>query len=314
MHSRPASPFPPKKSLATYWWQIFRLVKYLIGKHIDNPFVRELLVKPIISIQFWRATGYWPNLENPHTFGEKIQWLKLYERDPLMTYCADKYTVRNYVTQIIGKKYLVNLIGVYDHPDEIDFRKLPTSFVLKTNWGSGQNIICTNKQQLNKLSVTNQFNEWLKPYSNHFFHSFEWSYKNIIPKIICEKYIPPPKKMPYGYKFLCFHGKPIFVWVGRMVSGQRCANLYDFDLNLIELNSNVDREANLKYEVKKPLNWPEMISLAAKLAYPFRFVRVDFQYAAGRIYFGELTFYPDNGMTKFNSRATDNALGKLLKI
>ena len=151
----------------------------------DNIRFREEKIKK----QFKEALGYELNLENPKTYNEKLQWLKLYYHNPLMTKCADKYLAREYIKEKIGEEYLVPLIGVWDKVEDIDFNSLPKQFVLKVNWGSGQNIIVKDKSKLNIEETKNKLNGWLKPFSNHYYYSYEWQYKDIEPKIICEKNI-----------------------------------------------------------------------------------------------------------------------------
>ena len=127
----------------------------------------------IIKKQFKEALGYELNLENPKTYNEKLQWLKLYYHNPLMTKCADKYLAREYIKEKIGEEYLIPLIGVWDKVEDIDFNSLPKQFVLKVNWGSGQNIIVKDKSKLNIEETKNKLNGWLKPFSNHYYYSYE---------------------------------------------------------------------------------------------------------------------------------------------
>jgi len=160
--------------------------------------------------QFRRYAGYKLNLDQPQTFNEKLQWLKLYyHRHPnqLLTVCADKVAVRDYIAKKIGEEYLVPCLGVWDNPDDIDFDKLPDRFVLKVNWGSGQNIIVKDKSALDIADTREKLRQWMKPESNHYFAFFEWPYKNIKPKIIAEKFLDFGTDL-LDYKIMCYNGQP----------------------------------------------------------------------------------------------------------
>ena len=267
--------------------------------------------KLIIEKQFEEQVGYKPNIDNPKTFNEKMQWLKLYNEDPLLTKCADKYLVRNYIKEKIGEEYLIPLIGVYNNPDEIDFSALPNQFVLKVNWGSGQNIIVKDKSQLNIEETKTKLNEWLEPRSNHYFYSFEWSYKNIKPKIICEKYIQQQNDDLYDYKFMCYNGiiKNLFVVSNR--KNNLYVDFYDINWNKLPFKRKYKNSPN---GIEKPDNLYKLIKLAETIGKDFPFARVDFYNVNNQIYFSEVTFYPGNGMEAFEPIEWDYELGKLLKI
>ena len=176
---------------------------------VDNYKFRENIIKK----QFKEALGYELNLENPKTFNEKIQWLKLYYHNPLITKCADKFKVRDYIKEKIGEEYLIPLIGVWDKVEDIDFASLPEQFVLKVNWGSGMNIIVKDKSKLDIEDTKKKLKKWINPFSNHYYYSFEYSYKHIEPKIICEKYIEQVDGDLFDYKLTCFNSKVIYIEV-----------------------------------------------------------------------------------------------------
>lgn len=267
--------------------------------------------KIIIEHQFKQQAGYNPNIDNPKTFNEKLQWLKLYNEDPLLTICADKYLVRNYIKEKIGEEYLVPLIGVYSNADEIDFNTLPDQFVLKVNWGSGYNIIVKDKTTLNIEETKQKLNKWLEPHSNHYYYSFEFSYKNIEPKIICEKYIQQKNDDLYDYKFMCYNGtiKNLFV-----VSNRRnnlYVDFYDLNWNKLPFERKYKNSPN---GIEKPDNLDKLIKLAEIIGKDFPFARIDFYNVNNQIYFSEITFYPGNGMEAFDPIEWDYELGKLIKI
>ena len=158
--------------------------------------------KYILEVQFEWAQKRKPDIDNPQTFSEKLQWMKLYYHNPLQTLCADKVKVRDYIKEKIGEEYLVPLIGVYDSADDIDFSTLPDRFVMKVNWGSGQNIIVKDKSKLNIKDAKKRLKNWLKPESNHYYSGLEWVYKNIPPKIIIEEYLDSINNQALDYKVM----------------------------------------------------------------------------------------------------------------
>ncbi len=264
-------------------------------------------IKYILEVQFETMLGYKLNLDKPKTFNEKIQWLKFYYRDPLMTKCADKVEVRNYIKDTIGEQYLIPCLGVYNSPEEIDFNKLPNRFVLKVNWGCKQNIIVKDKLRLDIKDAKQKLKKWMSPRSNNYYRYFEWQYKNIKPKIICEKYIVGDKYLK-DYKFHCCNGifKRLLV-IGAIDEKNRFCNFYDKNLNLLNLKNG----GTIKQDEKVNLNnYNKMVELAEKLAKPFPLCRVDFYEDKNKdIYLGELTFTPGNGTDIFEPFEWDYKLG-----
>lgn len=258
----------------------------------------------------WR-TGEKLNLSNPKSFNEKIQWLKLYDRNPMYTILADKYHVREYVSKTIGDQYLIPLIGVYDNVDDIPWDKLPTKFVLKCNHASGTNIICKDKSKLNIRDSTKKLKKWMK--MNYYWRGREWAYKNIKAKIICEKYMVDESGVELkDYKIFCFHGEPKLIQVdyNRFVNHKR--NLYDTSWNYIDASIEYPNDSTV--HIKKPDKLEEMLELARRLSAGFPHVRVDFYSIAGKIYFGEMTFYPESGYGKFNPKELEFQMGTWMSI
>ena len=230
---------------------------------------------------------------NPKTFTQKLQWLKVYYQDSLLTQCADKVMVREYVKSSIGEQYLIPLLGTYDKTDQIPFADLPCQFVLKVNWGSGQNIICKDKQSLNVKKAIRQINKWMEPTSNHYYDFFEWCYKNIQPKILAEHYIEQLDGFLIDYKIHVFNGEPILLqFIDRWESHKETI-YYIPDWTQTELHFTYEK---LNRYFKKDATIEHILNLSRKLAKPFPYVRVDFYNINGKIYFGELTFYPGGGM------------------
>ena len=201
---------------------------------LDNFLHKNDLYKTKIKNWWYNFKKKPLNLDNPLTFNEKIQWLKLYDSTPIKTFLADKYKVRNYIKKVIGEEYLIPIYGVYDNSEDINFDKLPNKFVIKYNHGSGFNIIVKNKTELNLESIKKRLNIWKK--SKFGNNSVELHYRDIIPKIIIEKYMDDSTGELKDYKITCFNGKPEFIWIDseRYINHKR--NLYDLNWNQLILS------------------------------------------------------------------------------
>ena len=267
----------------------------------------------IIRHQFENSIDYKLNMDNPKTFNEKIQWLKLYNEDPNITICAGKDTAKEYVKNAIGEEYVVPSIAVYSSVDEIDFDKLPNEFVLKVNWGSGQNVIVRDKKSANIEEIKEKLNNWMKPESNHYYFSFEFSYKNVIPKIVCEPYIGELKDNLTCYKIFNFGSKPYLIQaVFDDKTSYETINYYDLNWNKLDLRQNFPNNPN---DMPRPKNLEKMVELAEKLAKPFPyFVRTDFYEIGDKVLFSEFTFFSDNGMAAFYPAEWDRKLGDMIKL
>lgn len=253
------------------------------------------------------------NLTNPINFNEKIQWLKFNEfNGDIYTLCADKYKVREYVIAKGCGEILNELYGVYDDPQDIDYRALPNKFALKCNHGAGYNIICDSKASLDIEKTNKQLNKWLKQdFSTHFI---EPQYKKIDRKILCEKYIENERGgFPEDYKFYCFNGKPYAVMVC-MEREKGTPKFYYFDMNWNPLPFEDTVELiNTNSYPKVPEGFNRMKEYAVKLAADFKFVRADFYLLNGKVIFGELTFTPSAGLDVTLQEA-DAILGSQLKL
>lgn len=246
------------------------------------------------------------NWDNPKTLNEKLQWLKIYWRDPLATVCADKYAVRDYVRDTIGEQYLNTLIGVYDTIDEIDINSLPDKFVLKATHGSSMNIICSDKSKMNWGNEKKKLKRWLT--TNYYCGNREWVYKNIKPRIICEEYLGDNI---VDYKLYCFNGEPRYWFVATDRKAGVKADYYELDWKKAPFRWIYPP---LNSPPQKPQNSDKMIELSKMLSKPFPFVRVDFYEINGKIYFGELTFFHGSGFGWYEPREYNEYLGQLLKL
>lgn len=265
-----------------------------------------------INLQYMIKLGRKPDLKNPKRFTEKLQWYKLYYRDPLMTQASDKYAVRKYV-ESKGLSHILNkLFKVYNSVEEMDIEELPEKFVVKTTNGSGTNYFCKDKMQFPVDEVKSSLSQWID--RDIYASGREWSYKNIQPKIIVEELLETNDNMFEGindYKFLCFNGQPkyVVVDVDRHVKHKR--NIYDIEWNLIDVSTD---HPNFQKPMEKPKGLDEMLNIAKVLSEDFPFVRVDLYWVNKKVYFGELTFYPWTGYVQFSPDEFDFILGELFII
>lgn len=254
------------------------------------------------------------DLNNPKTFNEKLQWLKLNNRLDEYTMMADKYLVRGYISKMIGKQYLIPLVGVWDSADDIDFDLLPQKFVLKCNHNSGLGMcICRDKNELNIKKVKKELCRGLK--ENYYLHNREWPYKNINRKIIAEKYMEDSSGGLCDYKVLCFNGEPMLIEFhkGRFTKDQT-QDFYDCEWNKTTISQS-GGFANSSLEIpEKPDVLSEMINLSRALAKDIPHVRVDWYLVDGQLYFGELTFFDGAGFDAFDSYEDDLLLGSWIEL
>ena len=255
------------------------------------------------------------DLEDPKTFNEKIQWLKLYNRKSEYTMLVDKYLVRDYIRTQYGEKYLIPLIGVWDSPKEIDFDALPNQFVLKCNHNSGLGMfICKDKTKIDVKAIKKNLQKGLN--QDYYLPGREWPYKNVNRKIICEKYMcdAPGASDFTDYKFFCFDGKvdSVMVCLDRS-SGNTKFYFFDQNWELKRLNVR-GKNAPDGFTIPKPQCMDEMFKIAAELSKGIPFVRVDLYQSCGSIYFGELTFFPDSGFDPNLLPETDAYFGSLIHL
>lgn len=250
------------------------------------------------------------DIEHPISFNEKLQWLKLYDRKKEYTKMVDKYESKLYVSKIIGEEYIIPTLALYDSFDEIDFSKLPNQFVIKTTHDSGGVVICKNKNKFNINLAKKKINNSLK--NNYYYSGREWPYKNVKPKIIIEEYMEDSKdKSMQDYKLFCFNGEPKYI----LVCSDRDTNLKETFFNLNWGKAPFKRSQHeTDYSINRPSKLEEMKKLAKKLSKDIPFLRVDFYEINNKVYFGELTFYPASGFSKFDPEMWDKKLGEMIKL
>ena len=266
--------------------------------------------KLYLKIQFRTIMGKKLNLRNPKTFNEKLQWLKLYDRKPEYTVMVDKYLVKDYVAKKIGEEYIIPTVGVWDSADEIDFDKLPEQFVLKCNHNSGDVVICTNKSELDIAGTKQKLSNALR--QDFYLAGREWPYKNVPRKIIAERFMDGDSAEGLNdYKLMCFNGKVRCSFVCSERTENLKVTFFDNDWKRLPFERHYPAS---KKEILKPVNFNKMIELAEILSKDIPFVRADFYEVSGKVYFGELTFYPGCGYEEFTPEEWDEKLGSWIKL
>lgn len=268
-------------------------------------FSDETYVK--LQSKIWKAGG--GNLTNPRSFNDKLNWMKVNYHNPRFTTLVDKYAVKEEVKKLIGDKYVVENYGVWDSFEDIPFDKLPNSFVLKATHNSSYTIICKDKSTFDyefaKRSLTKDLN------TDYFLRYREWPYKNVPRRILADRLLDDKTGNELrDYKFWCFDGEPKYVYF--TVKGEEVyENFYDMEFSPVDINHGYPRH---KPEFEKPECFEEMKMLAAKLSQGIPFVRIDFFYVDGRVYFAEYTFYDWGGTRAFKTEEMDLRLGELINL
>ncbi|MGH4140376.1 ATP-grasp fold amidoligase family protein [Clostridium sp.] len=262
-----------------------------------------------LKIMFRSMMGYRLDLKNPKTFNEKLQWLKLNDRKQEYSKYVDKYAVRSYIDETIGGEFLIPLICVYENVEEINWDIIPNKFVLKCTHGSGSNIICIDKDKLDLEVSKIKLNKWIK--NNWYWFGREWPYKNVKPRIVCEKFISETDNTPDDYKVLCFNGKAKLIEVHIDRYGNHKQDFYDEKWNktIISQDGTI---SDFVYE--KPQQFEKMIQLSEKLASDLYHARIDWFVVRNKLYFGEVTFFDGSGFAPFDQEEYDYLLGSWIDL
>lgn len=267
--------------------------------------------KLYLRLLFFKNMKQVLDLENPVTFNEKLQWLKINDRNPEYTKLVDKYEVKKYIADKIGEQYVIPLLGVWNNAYEIDFSKLPNQFVLKCNHDSKSVIIVKDKSKLNIQETIKKLNKCLK--LNAYWYGREWPYKNVKPCIIAEKFMEEKKGQALvDYKVFCFHGKAKLI---EIIRGRYTENytqdIYDIEWNNTGIGQGYKTDENY---LEKPVFFDEMIELSEILAKDIIHVRVDWYFVNNQLYFGELTFFDGSGFVPFENKEDDVLLGSWIDL
>lgn len=252
------------------------------------------------------------DLDNPKSFNEKLQWLKINDHNPEYTIMVDKYEAKKYVASIIGEEYIVPTVAIYNNFEEIDLSKLPDRFVMKCTHDSGGIVICKDKSTYNKKYAKQKIKNRLK--NNYYYMGREWPYKNVKPRIIIENYMED-KSQPdiLDYKFFCFNGKVEYLYVSAgSHSKEQCLQFFDREYNLVDCKRN-DYMAFTELPAR-PKNFNKMIEFAELLSKGIEHVRIDFYEINGKLYFSEFTFYTGSGFIPFEKDEWDIKLGNLINV
>ena len=285
--------------------RFIKSIAYSLGRFIPD--------KMYLKIRYWITFHKVLNLKNPQTYNEKLQWMKLYDRNPLYTKLVDKYEVKDYVASVIGSEHLIPTLGVWERFDDIDFSKLPEQFVLKCTHDSGSVLICRDKKSLKLDEAKKHFKKCLR--TKEYNGGREWAYKKVKPRIIAEKYMGDESGTGLkDYKFFCFNGKvkALFIATDRGVEGTDVKfDFFDEEFNHLPVKHVHENACN---QPQKPDKFDEMKLIAEKLSNGMRHVRVDLYNIEGKIYFGELTFYHHCGFVPFEPNEWDYVFGSWMPL
>lgn len=272
--------------------------------------------KQYLELMYSAAMGKKLNLKKPQTYNEKLQWLKLYYRNPDCVTMVDKYLSKKYVADRIGEEYIVPLYGVWNSFDEIDFDSLPEQFVLKTTHDCGGVVVCKDKSTFDKEKAKAFLEKHLA--HQYFYHCREWAYKQVKPRIIAEKFMKDSKEQSEegltDYKFFCFDGEPKAMFIATDRARKDTETKFDFfDMEFNHLPF-TNGHPNSNKPIKKSEQFKLMIELSKKLSEGLPHVRVDFYESEGQIYFGELTFFHWGGFVPFEPAEWDKRFGEWIVL
>lgn len=291
------------KAVKNPLWAFGVILRRCLSRWMDD--------RSFIRWEYFSGMGKFPNLQNPTTYNEKLQWLKLNDIHEEYTRMVDKYEVKEIVRHRIGDWHIIPTLGLYDTFDEIDFEQLPNQFVLKTTHDSGGVVVCPDKEKLDMKAARKKLEKSLR--KNYFYEHREYPYKHVKPRIIAEQYMVDESGTELkDYKFFCFDGSPRMMLIVSGRGKDQRQDFYDMDFNLLPVHRKEHPNSGLKRE--KPLNLEKMKELAGALSAGIPHVRVDLYDINGSIYFGELTFYSGSGNIPFEPKEWDHIIGEWLKL
>ena len=294
-----------KNYLKRFFW--LKLLKLNYNALLCHIMPRLISDEKVIRRNYKKFFGKPIDFDNPKTLSEKINWYKLYDRNPLMTQCADKVEVRKYVAEKGHPEILNEVYGVFDRVSDIDLSKLPNRFVMKASHGSHMNFIVKDKHffdwKRNRLIMS----AWLR--QDGYWEQREWGYKMIPPRVTVEKYMEDDSGVLKDYRFFCFNGEPRFLQVDSGTYPDVLSrDFFDMDFNLISVTNIVRKDSGIVIE--KPSKFDNMKQIACDLSAPFQFARIDLYQVNGKVFFGEITFYPRGGLMSFDPPEYDLLFGQ----
>lgn len=288
-------------------------VLYLLSPYLHND-------ETYLKILYYLRTHKSLNLNNPHTFGEKMQWLKLYNRQPIYSMMVDKFAVKEYVSKIIGEEHIIPTLGVWDNPEDIDWASLPSEFVLKTTHGGGSSgvVICKDKNLIDRDNIIRKLDKAMK--QNIYLKLREWPYRNIKKRIIAEPLLVKDSKTDelIDYKFYCFNGEPHFCQVIQNRHVKETIDFFDMEWrhqDFVGLNPVAGPVVGPAATCpSKPLHYELMQEIAQALSKNTPFSRIDLYEVNEKVYFGEITFYPASGFGTFSPSNYNMILGDMISL
>lgn len=300
-----------------------RIKKVVLKKGGMRAFLNWILVSKKVGIilpddvyvplVFYLRTGKKMSKNDPQEFNEKLQWLKLYNRNVDYIKMVDKLNVKKYVADLIGEKYIIPTIGVADKFDDICFEKLPNSFVLKCTHDSGSVVVCRDKTHFDIEAARKKINRALK--TDGYWYSREWPYKFVERKIIIEKYMEDSTSETLrDYKFYCFGGEPKFLYLSEGLENHSTARISYVTLDWQKASFTRDDFKPFEVLPPRPVNFDKMLDFARILSKEIPFARIDFYEINTELYFGEITFYPGGGYTIFHPDKYEKIIGDLLDL
>ena len=267
-----------------------------------------------LKMEYYFQTGRRLNLNNPKSYNEKLQWLKIHDRKPEYTQMVDKAGVKEYIAKTIGEQYVIPTLGVWKHFDEINFTTLPEKFVLKCTHDSGGLVICKDKKTLDKVSAKKKIERCLQ--KNYFYGTREWPYKDVEPRIIAEPLLEQANGEEIcDYKVMCFNGKAKLIELHmNRHSDHHTQDFYDVNWQKTEISQGKGYGGCSDIEVPKPSCLDKMLRLSETLTKDMAHCRVDWYVVNGHLYFGELTFFDGSGFDLFDRYEDDLLLGSWINL
>lgn len=286
---------------------------YALGDDMIKKCPHLMSDKFYLSVLWKNVMGYELDWKHPKTFNEKLQWLKLHDRNPLYTTLVDKYRVKQWVADKIGEQYVIPTLAVYNSVDEVKLDELPNQFVLKCNHDSGSVVICKDKSTFDLDAARRKLGTAMK--KNFYWAAREWPYKKVAPCVFAEKYMEDKSGCLTDYKVSCFNGNPykVMLCIDRQKKGGAKYYSFDRDWNLLRHNI-MGKKAPTDFTLPKPESLDEMFDLSSAFSQSIPFVRMDYYEVDGQLYFGEFTFYPQGGFDKAILRETDELYGSMIQI